>query len=336
MLRRDRGQAALATARAAWRWVTEIAHASQDRWDWRGYRCSFTGIPTLDVLGLITLLALGGLVYLTLLVGAIAWGLTHPPRRTYAAALGRGIAGLPDELAPPLKFESWSFRSRGLDLPAWDVRGGRSASPTVIFVHGWGDSRIGALVRMAPLAPLASRLIAWDLPGHGEAPGVSRLGKFEAGDLRALIDHVGGEVVLFGWSLGAGLCIEVAADEERVKAVIAEAPYRFQDQAARNVLRNASLPSGLSLHLALAALGLKGSWKRDSDRAGLAAGVSCPLLVLHGTEDEVCPVDDARAIAAAAPRARLIEITGGDHNRLWTEPEWARLCEAAVREFLGA
>lgn len=288
----------------------------------------------MNILGLATLLAIGGLVYLSLLVGAIVWGLTHPPRRTYAAALGRGIAGLPDELAPPLKYESWSFRSRGRDLPAWDVRGGDPAGPTVIFVHGWGDSRIGALVRMAALAPVAARLIAWELPGHGEAPGVSRLGKFEGEDLRALIDHVGGEVVLFGWSLGAGLCIEVAAGEPRVKGVIAEAPYRFQDQAARNVLRNANLPSGVSLDLALAALGLKGAWKRESDRAALAGGVACPLLVLHGTEDEVCPVADARAIAAAGPQATLVEIEGGDHNRLWTEPEWAEACEGAVRGFL--
>ncbi|MCL4221838.1 MAG: alpha/beta hydrolase [Phycisphaerales bacterium] len=286
--------------------------------------------------GLITLLAISGLIYLALLVGLLAWGLTHPPRRTYSSAVARGVPGSPDELTPPLHCDEWTFTSRGLTLPAWDVRGLDPSGPTIIFTHGWGDSRLGALPRMHALAPLASRLIAWDLPGHGEAPGRCRLGRCEAVDLRALLDRAAGPVALYGWSLGAGLCIEVASDDPRVLAIIAEAPYRFQDASARNVLRGAGLPSGCTLDLALLLLGMKGRWKLRSDRARLAAHVTCPMLVLHGTEDEVCPLSDARAIAAAAPRATLVEIEGGDHNRLWTEATWSGRCSEAVRAFLAS
>lgn len=286
--------------------------------------------------GLITLLALAGLIYLGVLVALLAWGLTHPPRRTYSSAVARGVPGSPDELTPPLHCEEWTFASRDRTLPAWDARGLNAAGPTIIFTHGWGDSRLGALPRMHALAPLASRLIAWDLPGHGEAPGICRLGRYEAADLKALLDRVSGPVVLLGWSLGAGLCIEVAADNPRILAVIAEAPYRLQDASARNVLRGARLPSGQTLDLALLLLGMKGGWRIRSDRAAIASRVSCPMLVLHGTEDEVCPLDDARAIAAAAPRATLVEIEGGDHNRLWTEPTWARQSSQAVCAFLAS
>ncbi|KAA0214415.1 MAG: alpha/beta hydrolase [Leptolyngbya sp. PLA3] len=287
----------------------------------------------MHLLGLVTLLALAGLIYLAMLVALLAWGLTHPPRRTYSSAVARGGPGSPDELDPPLRCEEWTFLSRGRTLSAWDVRGRDSSGPTVIFTHGWGDSRIGALPRMAALAPLASRMVAWDLPGHGEAPGLCRLGRHEVADLLALMERVGGPVVLFGWSLGAGLCLEAGPDP-RIVAIVAEAPYRFQDASARNVLRGASLPSGRTLDLALLVLGMKGRWKARSDRAALASRIACPVLVLHGTEDEVCPIDDARAIARAAMRATLVEIDGGDHNHLWTEPTWARQCSDAVRAFL--
>lgn len=285
-------------------------------------------------LGFISLLLIAGLVYVLILVVALMWGLTHPPRHGYSFAVARGIPGSPDEIDPPLKFDEWQFVSRGRTLDAWDIAGRNPAGPTIVFAHGWGDSRIGSLVRVAHLADAASRMIAWDLPGHGEAPGICRLGKFEADDVRALLDSVGGPVVLFGWSLGAGLCIE-AGDDARVTAVIAEAPYRFQDVPARNVLRLSRLPSGFPLDIALALLGMKGQARRDSDRAGFAARLTCPLLVLLGTEDEVSPPADGREIAKAAPNATLVEIEGGDHNALWVEPEWARVCGEAVHGFLA-
>lgn len=317
----------------------EVARLRSGLWrDWNhcaSYRCSLKGNLTLQLLDLIPLLALAGLIYLAALVALLAWGLTHPPRRTYSSAVARGVPGAPDELDPPLRYAEWSFTSRGRRLPAWDSVGLDPEGPTIIFTHGWGDSRIGALPRMHALAPFASRLIAWDMPGHGEAPGVCRLGRHESADLRALIERVGGPVVLFGWSLGAGLGIEVG-DDPRVIAIIAEAPYCFQDASARNVLRGARLPSGISLDLALLLLGMKGRWKERSDRADLASHATCPMLVLHGTEDEVCPLDDAVGIAAAAPRATLIKVQGGDHNRLWTEPVWSRRCSQAVQEFLAA
>lgn len=285
-------------------------------------------------LGFISFLLICGLIYLCTLVAAMMWRLTHPPRRTYSFAVSRGIAGAPDELDPPLPFEQWAFVSRSRTLNVWDMTGRSPAGPAIIFTHGWGDSRIGSLVRAARLADFASRMIAWDLPGHGEAPGICRLGRSEAADLKALIDHLACPVVLYGWSMGAGLSIEAGCDQ-RVRAVIAEAPYRFQDVPACRVLRAAGLPCGWTLDLALTLLGMSAKSRQQFDRAAHAARLTCPLLVLHGTEDEICPIDDGRAIAAAARHARLVEIEGGDHNGLWIEPAWAKACTQAVRGLLA-
>jgi pimeloyl-ACP methyl ester carboxylesterase len=44
--------------------------------------------------------------------------------------------------------------------------------------------------------------------------------------------------------------------------------------------------------------------------------VAVPVLGVHGTDDPISPLDDARARYAAAPRAELVSIVGGRHDAL--------------------
>ena len=288
--------------------------------------------------GLAILLALGGIIYALILILGTNWKLRHPPRRTYAAALARNLPSDPSELETPLPFDSWNFRSRNLDLPVWDITGQSPQGPVIILTPGWGDSRIGALVRTPYLAEHASRIIAWDMPGHGEAPGTSTLGVREPQDLAALVEHLACPVVLFGWSLGAGVSIAAATDpnmSSQILAVIAEAPYRFPETPARNVLRASQLPSGFSLTGAMWTLGLTGKGRRNFDRCAHAARLSCPLLVIHGENDPVCPPADGCAIADAAPDGTFALIESGDHNRLWTDPGMFAQTTRATESFLA-
>ena len=43
------------------------------------------------------------------------------------------------------------------------------------------------------------------------------------------------------------------------------------------------------------------------------AEVAVPWLLVHGTQDDVVPLQDSRDIAARAPRARLVELPGAGH-----------------------
>lgn len=296
-------------------------------------------------MGLLILLAEGLALCVIAGIGYTVWLLTHPTRRTYASALARGRPGTPAELDGRPAFEEWTFKSRGLELPVWDIRGLLPAGegPTAVMTHGWGDSRIGALLRVPALLPCCSRLVLWDLPGHGESPGRCTLGTREVEDLLALIDRVGdtaGPVVLFGWSLGAGISIAAAAGGlTGVSGVIAEAVYRLPSTPARNVLRVRRLPYRWNLGPALMCIGLDagaGPKWRGFDRAVHASGLRCPLLVIHGALDEVCPVEDGRAIAAAAPRGRILEFPDAGHFGLWSDERFAKVCAAEVAEFLLA
>ncbi len=342
------------------------------------------------MVGLFSLLALGLAMLWLAGVVSTAWMLTHPARRMFAWAVSRGRAVDPAGLEPARPFESWTFRSRGRDLPVWDIRGDAPDGPTVILTHGWADCRIGGLLRVGAIAPHASRVILWDLPGHGEAPGACGLGVGEVEDLRALLELLRSPrrqpatspereraaIVLYGWSLGAGVSIVVAAEDAvgerrgeraggRIAGVIAESPYRRAGTPARNVLRLRGLPYRATLRPALwvVALMLR-SWPlvgRESgrrhgghgaapspgrpsprglarlpfDRAAHGAHLACPLLVVHGTADDVCPIEDGYAIVAAAPRGEVAEIVGARHNDVWTTPAFAAAGAQAVGSFLA-
>jgi pimeloyl-ACP methyl ester carboxylesterase len=301
-----------------------------------------------------------GLLLLTGLALALAgavWHtfrtLRHPPRRSFAWALARGAPSDPSEVRAPgspegFSFESWSLRSRGVDLPVWDIAGRRPDGPIVIFTHGWGDSRITSLLRLPTLAVAASRVIMWDMPGHGDAGGVSSLGVREPEDLLALVERCGDTggrpLVLCGFSLGAGVSIAAAASGgAAIAGVIAEAPYRIPMVPARNVIRATSLPWRIPLPVATALLGARygqgvewatGRHGTAFDRARLAAHIAAPLLVVHGDRDAICPIGDGRAIAAAAPEGSIVEVPGAGHLDLWTNPVNAALVGAAVAGFL--
>jgi pimeloyl-ACP methyl ester carboxylesterase len=325
-------------------------------------------------MGLLALLALGLLLSLALLTAYTARVLTRPPRRGYTWALARGLAGTPMELPPateadqaapatgPRPFSTFTIRSRGRDLPAWDIPGDAPDGPAVIFVHGWGESRVHGLARLGAWLPHASRVLMLDLPAHGDAPGALTMGTAEVDDLLAALDAVPAEpaaspggrpVVLHGFSLGAGLCIAAAARlgegdarGARVMGVIAEAPYRFPQTPARRVMAAAGYPVWPAVPLALGLLGLlrfgQGwSWflaegAAAFDRAALARAVRVPLLVIHGERDEVCPPDDGRSIAEAAPMGQLVLVPSAGHLDLWTDPASREAAASAVRAFMDA
>lgn len=295
--------------------------------------------------GLLLLLALGLFICWILIVFYTLWGLVHPPRKTYASAVRRGLPGEPNELDEPREFEEWSFNSRGNELVAWDITGDNPAGPVCVFTHGWGNAKLDALVRLEPFVKHCSRIVAWDMPGHGESEGRSDLGVGEVDDLVALVDEVSPDapIVMFGWSLGAGVSIAAATRlGDRVRALIAEAPYRLAYTPAKNVVSQSAQPWRTTLGPGFAFMGLlrkrsplwAGKWA-PFDRAELAKALTCPLLVLHGTDDTISPHADGQDIAEAAPNSTLHTIEDGSHNTLWIEESWRESASDAVDSFLS-
>ena len=291
------------------------------------------------MLELLWLLSLGlGIAWLVVVALTIRT-LTHPPRRGYGSALARGLPGDPSELAQPASFDSWTLQFGR--CRAWDIAGNDPVGCVIIASHGWGRSVQDALARFDAVRNACSRFIAWDMPGHGDSPGSVALGATEWRGISELLEHLEAEnrpIVLWGWSMGAGISIIAAAvSGPRVSGVIAESPYALPITPARNVLRWSGLPHRATLWPALTLIGLRqgNPFWHGFDRVELARRVAAPLLVLHGSEDVISPPEDGRRIAAAAPHGHFAEIRGGTHNGLWRDSESAEPCREAVLSFLS-
>ena len=62
--------------------------------------------------------------------------------------------------------------------------------------------------------------------------------------------------------------------------------------------------------------------------------VRTPTLVVHGRDDQVVPIEEARLIASGVTGAEFVELESKNHILLEAEPAWKRFCDA-VLEFTG-
>ena len=98
---------------------------------------------------------------------------------------------------------------------------------------------------------------------------------------------------------------------------------RDQDAAQRMLVRDAIL-----LHFVAGE-------KQGLDLLPGLAAAQCPVLVMAGEEDPVCPLADAQDIAAALPPqwAKLVSFPGAGHGAWRDDPQAAF---ATLREFISA
>lgn len=54
-------------------------------------------------------------------------------------------------------------------------------------------------------------------------------------------------------------------------------------------------------------------WNSEIDIRRILPSIRVPTLVVHRTDDPLCPVEGARYIAATIPDARYVEVPGADH-----------------------
>ena len=240
-------------------------------------------------------------------------------------------------LTPPdlgLPFEDVRLQTAdGVEIQAWFVPGlplpdGGGRRPlTLLFFHGNAEN-LGACVPLASLTrAYGYSLMLVDYRGFGRSDGrPSERGIYLDGE--AALDHLRGRrevdplrIVVWGRSIGAAVAVHLAADHGPVSGVVLESPFT----SARELLWDGG-------YWPLYLLSFFGSYRFDL--AGSIGRVQAPVLVVHGTEDEVVPFSLGRKLYEQAQhRKRFRAIEGGGHNDLFArhrEALWG-----AVRRFLA-
>lgn len=214
----------------------------------------------------------------------------------------------------------------------------RRPRATVLLLHGWAMDKDSTLPWAFAFADAGWRAVLLDLRNHGasgRAP--AGFGPREAVDVARAIDDLRqrgelvGPLVLLGMSYGAAVALETAARHEAVAAVVALEPFANAGAAVRDMLDDGLAGRGGPVGLRLA------RWRYgDVDRDAVVAAASARLgldldsvgpgdalaawprctLLLHGAADRMLPPAHSRALAMAAPRARLAVVDGEDHLSL--------------------
>jgi pimeloyl-ACP methyl ester carboxylesterase len=145
-----------------------------------------------------------------------------------------------------------------------------TTGPLVVLAHGMGDSREAYRFLTPALVEAGYRVAAVDLRGHGESSvdwdGYSRTDL--AGDLVALVRHLGGPAVLVGHSIAGGaVTIAAATAPELVTAVVELAPFTRKQKVSLGDLRVAAHRRGTTALMGTVLLGSTKQWATYLDIA---------------------------------------------------------------------
>ena len=273
----------------------------------------------------IVLIAAGAIVQ-SQLPAIGAGGLLHPFRRSSVGAPPDSCdAALFDGVGVQLK--GWRCRAAG-DSPSlgarYDSSGRTVRRGTLVYLHGIADNRASAVGIIDRFSRRGFEVIAYDSRAHGESDGAAcTYGFYEKEDLRRVVDTIEpGPVLLMGTSLGAAVALQEAAEDNRIRAVVAaetfsdlrtvaieRAPFFFTPNAIRRAFQLAEAEGRFTIEAV-------------SPEAA-ARRIEAPVLIIHGSIDRETPPDHSRRVfdALRGPK-QLIMVPNVGHNQSLTGAVW--------------
>jgi pimeloyl-ACP methyl ester carboxylesterase len=198
------------------------------------------------------------------------------------------------------------------------------ADRTVVVLHGWGSNSEQMLPVAAPLRQAGLNVLLCDARNHGQSDSdtFSSLPRF-AEDLGQAIawlkrHHPGRaeQIAVLGHSLGAGAALFEASRHRDIAAVISIAAFAHPAEVTKRYLRRLRLPHPITVLVIRYVEWLIGYRFAAIAPINTVCRTACPVLLVHGRDDQTVPVEDARRIAAQcrAPHVRLLEIAGAGHD----------------------
>jgi len=247
-----------------------------------------------------------------------------------------------------------SFDDNGVTIDYFDQ--GNSAGEPIVLIHGFASTKD---VNWAwtgwvnALGTAGRRVIALDNRGHGRSAKLYDPADYDtslmAGDVRALLDHLGIERAdIMGYSMGARITAFLALQHPALvrSAILGGLGVRLVDGVGLSPtiagaleapsLADVTDPTGRAFRTfaeqtksdlrALAAC-IRGS-RQTLSRAEVAR-ITAPTLIAVGTRDDVA--GSAHDLAVLMPNARALDISGRDHMLAVGD----KVFKAGVAEFLA-
>lgn len=212
----------------------------------------------------------------------------------------------------------------GVKLHGWLFRAADAAAPLVIWCHGNGGNITDRGPIAAALANRGLHVLLFDWRGYGKSEGTPSEAKLY-GDALAAYDYAARElhppaIVMYGESLGGPYAAYVAS-RRKVRAVVIENSLPSLRELGNTLYR--PLPLGWFAPFAMTTT----KWLNEAN---------VPVLVMHGTRDEVIPFALGRRLydGLRVPRKEMLVSADAGHGEIpFRDP---RYYDTVVRFVLAA
>ena len=221
----------------------------------------------------------------------------------------------------------------------------------VIAIHGFGGNKnTGAIRRMCKkLLEFNKGMIAFDLPCHGEsnAPKDAFLLKNVMSDIDSVVsflenEHPKSDIAFFATSFGAyATLLYLSENREKLisKAVCRSSAIDMEKVLLENIIKDRTEELQEKGYIDCREHGMlrvSREYRDELSRNRLfdifEKNEFCDYLMIHGTSDELAPIEDARAFAARFD-INMIEVNGADH-RFKKEHDLEQLINYSMSFFL--
>jgi dipeptidyl aminopeptidase/acylaminoacyl peptidase len=240
------------------------------------------------------------------------------------------LAVRPPRIAVPLRPEDYrlpvepvSIRTDdGVRLAGWFLP--RPGAPALVLLHGYPAEKADLLPLASALASEFATLLV-DQRYFGDSEGrATTLGFRERQDLKRMLDFLESRgataIGVFGFSLGGAVALLAAAEDPRIRALVAYAPFADLRTLGRELYGWMWLGRYpfVEAMLVWSRLLLGADITRPSP-AEAAGRVRVPVLLVHSRRDEQIPfrhAEQLQAALAANPRAEFEFMDRGRHGEL--------------------
>jgi fermentation-respiration switch protein FrsA (DUF1100 family) len=213
-------------------------------------------------------------------------------------------------------------------LHGWWLQAGKDAA-TVVALHGVKKNRTDVIRAALVLRQAGFNVLVFDGRGHGASEGrFVTYGFYERRDVHSALEWLVNEkgidrnrIGLAGESMGAAIALQVAAESSSVRAVWADSPFaslrRVAEEFVRKVTRLPGAVLSPVLWTTLQVANYRGKFDINTvDPLAVASKITCPVYLVHGTEDQLIDTEHSRNIHdALGCKKEVWFVEGAAHAR---------------------
>ena len=240
---------------------------------------------------------------------AVVWLLRQETRLVFEAG------SAPATGRPPFPYEQIDLpRADGVRQFAWLMAHGNPGGPWVLYLHGNATS-LGSQVNISHygmLRAIGLNVLAAEYRGFGGLEGApteltlqedARTAYDYLRNTRRIAPHL---IVVYGWSLGSAVAVDLASRLPPAALILEGAPASLVDLTRR---RYPFFPLRLLM-------------RSSFDSIGKVGQIPAPMLFIHAAQDDVIPIAEGRRLYEAARGAKMfVEVQGGHMDAIERDPQ---------------